>query len=226
MPRQHHHARTAPVPSAVTSTPANSENERFAALCARMGEVEPIITAMAERAEIDPDDVVAETYVRAWKRCGDLATLDHAIRNLKAYLVRIAEHVIADTLRRSAADDRRLAGAAAHPDLPALISLDRVVEAHPDDHCGATALYGAAAPLNAEPHQFVELALRDTTIAGAIKALPHGQRIALLNAIARKPIRATATRLGLKPAAAYRQLQRARAALAVSLRHAGFSIAA
>ena len=233
--------RSRPKPTAVPS----SEDALFAAFCARMTEAEPVILACARRAGIDPDDIVARTWIRGWERCGDLATLPARVANLKAYLVRIAERLIADTLRRDAAAGRVLAGAATRdgrrrPNArrrrtvsstsnhagPALVCLDRAIAAAPEGDLVVSPLYAAAGSSCADPHVQIELRARENAVNQAIARLPSSQRIAIEDLVDQVPASETACALGIGRSATYEHLARARVSLAADLAAAGISVPA
>ena len=225
-----------------TTTPTTEEGKRFAAFCACMARVEGVMVAMAGRAGIDADELIAQTWVRAWERIGDLAAVmgeegpggsgmgtGTGVKtrpNLKAYVVRMAEHLLTDMLRREKAAGRRLAGAAKHPDLPALVSLEWVMRHRTDEDATPGALYAAAGALGAAPDVQLELRRREVAVERAIGRLPRDERVALEDHLEGRPASATAGRLGLRRAAAYKRLASARVRLAAALIEEGISVPA
>ena len=198
------------------------ENERFAAFCSVMTRVEPVIANLATRAGLDQDEVVAQTWIRGWERCGDLSSLPDEITNQRRYLVRIAENLIQDLLRQASSEDRRLAGDGARNDQRALLSLDYELQLGHEEQ--VSPLYAAAGTIGADPYDQLEARDREAAIEIAIQTLPRRQRIALEDAIDGTPASDTAETLGIKLSATYEHLRRARASLAISLSHAGIAV--
>lgn len=220
MPRTKSAARAARSASIVPALGpgVSAEEKRFAAFCARMAEVEPTILGIARRAGADPDDLVAQVWVRGWERYGDLA--NHP--DVKAYLTRIARNLVSDSIRRARRQSRHLAGAAAHDETPALVSFEQTVK-NPANFRGGV-IYSDAAALGAAPHLALETRARQEALNRAIDCLPFRQRVAIENAIACRPISDTAAQLRIKPPAASEHLSRARAALAEALMAIGISV--
>jgi len=146
----------------------------------------------------DAEDAVQETFLRAWRKGGELDGVD----NVRAWLYKVATNVCLDTIK---AKKRRLTSLESFRDVPWLepypdVLLDRAPDAEQPDHAAVS-------------RETIAL-----TFLAVIQLLPPSQRAALvLRDVLAWPTSDIAVLLETSPAAVNSLLQRGRATLRTHL---------